>query len=114
MKSATVAYLINKLGYTMDTWSGFDGIPLLTMLQDTNILIHPEYMRLRFNSTKEIIEIVYGTQNGAVFTSHDGLTSNYEPDSFVPFSEICAIITTSYRSPYGTYYTKFFGYPSKF
>jgi hypothetical protein len=83
------------------------------MLQDTNILIHPEYMRIKFNTTQEIIEIVYGTKTEDGFTSHDGLTADYEPDSFVPFSEICAIITSVYRSPYGTYYTKFFGTKDK-
>lgn len=113
MKTATVTYILGKLGYTTDVWSGYNDIPLLTMLQDTNILIHPEYMRLKFNTTQEIIEIVYGTQTESGFTSHDGLTTNYEPDSFVPFSEICAIITSVYRSPYGTYYTKFFGSKDK-
>ena len=55
------------------------------MMQDTNLLIHPEYMRVKFNTTAELIEIVYGTQTALGFTSHDGLTSNYEPDSFIPF-----------------------------
>jgi hypothetical protein len=114
MEAAKIAYVLDKFGYSMDTWSGFNDIPLLTMLQDTNVLIHPEYMRLRFNSTEELVEIVYGTETEGGFTAHDGRTSNYEPDSFVPFSEICAIINTSYRSPYGTYYTKFFGSISKF
>ena len=119
MTSTKIDYIIDTMfgyttGNTAGDWYSFSDITLLTMLQDTNILIHPENMRLRFNSVKSIIEISYGVQaEDLSFTSHFGEVSDYTPDSFVDFAEICGIITSSYRSPYGTYYTKYFGYPTK-
>lgn len=113
MTSTTINYVLSGMGYSMDTWASFSDISLITMLQDTNVLIHPEYMRLRFNTTEELLEISYGTQVGSNFTSHLGETTNFTPDSFVPFSELCGIVNTVFRSPHGTYYNKYFGYPPK-
>lgn len=70
-------------------------------------------MRLRFNITLELVEISYGVQSGIIFTSHFGELTSYTSDSFIPFDQICGIINSTYRSPYGTYYTKYFGYPAK-
>ena len=113
MTTTKIIHVLTELGYSVDTWSSFSDIPLLTLLQDINLLIHPENMRLNFNSAQELIEVSYGVQSpdGLSFTSHFGETSApYTPDSFIDFAEICGIITSSYRSPYGTYYTKYFKY----
>jgi len=66
MTSIKIEHVLDELGYDVDTWSSFSDIPLLTMLQDTNILIHPENMRLRFNTDEDLIEISYGTQTSVI------------------------------------------------
>ena len=113
MNTSDVIYILAQHGYSVNTWTDLADVTMITMLQDTNIPIHPTEMRVRFNTTEGLLEIVYGTTASNIFTSNAGNTSNFTATTFVPFSELCGFLSSIYRAANGGYYTKFFAYPPK-
>jgi hypothetical protein len=74
-----------------------------------NIYLDENTMRVRFNTTTENLEIVYGTKIGSEFTSESGQTSNYTPQSFVKFDIIMSFHKSlTNNSLQGTYYRRSF------
>jgi hypothetical protein len=114
MTREQVAYTLNKIGgYPIDSWTGIDDITIIAMSQDTNLLTNPKAMRFKFNTDLDVLEISYGTieliSGTETYVSSKRETSNYTPESFVPFSAICGFITSVDPGHQGTYYRKSFG-----
>jgi hypothetical protein len=109
MNSSQVAYVLGELGYSADSWTDLSAVQVINMAQDTNFYTDPNKIRVRFNTTTESMEVVYGALSGITFTSESGETSDYTPTSFVDFKSILGFLRSVVAGPQGTYYKKFFG-----
>lgn len=109
MTAAQITHVIGERGYSVDAWIDLADFALINMGQDTNLYTDTNKVRVKFNTTTENMEIVYGTLSGSTFTSTAGETSGYTPESFIPFSIIIGFMRSVLPGPQGTYYKRYFG-----
>jgi hypothetical protein len=113
MTISQIEYVLGELGYSADEWSGFDGVSSFGMSQDTNILVDFRTNRYKFNTDTEMLEISYGSLIETVYTSQHGETSDFTVDSFVPFSNIISLITSTFPTWSGTQLPRYFNTTNK-
>ena len=109
MTTAQITYVLSERGYSVDAWIDLADFSVINMSQDTNFYPNPQKIRLKFNTTTENLEIVYGNLSESTFTSEAGETSSYAPQSFVSFSSVMAMLRSVLPGPQGTYYKRYFG-----
>jgi hypothetical protein len=109
MTTAQITYVLTQLGYSTNAWTDLKDVPMINLNQNTNILTDENKVRLRFNTTSQNLELVYGELANSTFTSEAGETSSYTPSSFIEFSAIMGFVMSAVPGPQGTYYKRYFG-----
>jgi len=113
MTSAQIEWILDQFGYVIDEWISLVGITMISLTQDSAILINPLTMRFKFDSEEDVLEIAYGNTINSTFVPIKGSSIDIEPNSFVSFKNIHGLISSVYISPYGSIYQKYFGNKSK-
>jgi hypothetical protein len=112
MKKEQIEYVLDALGYVVDEWITLEDVPLVTMSMLTNIYTDKNTIRFRFNMDTENLEIVYGNTVDNLFTSLDGDTADYTPQSFVRFEIIMGFHrSVTSNNLYSIYNKRGFGGP---
>jgi hypothetical protein len=98
----------DTIGYPLNEWVNAEGISFIGMAQDINLFIDYTRMLIKFNMTESLLEIVYGSYVNSEFIAENGEATDYTGSSFIVFSEIASIITSTYKGANGTYHQRFF------
>lgn len=96
MTTAQIKYVLTNNNYSVNTWDTFDKFSVIFLGQDANVYPNKTKMRIRFNTTNELLELSYGRLNSAgEFVSTYGETSNFTPNCFIDFWLIDGLIQTT-------------------
>ena len=105
MDKEMISTILTELDIAENSWVAIENkIPLLFLSQDGNIYSDDKTQRFRFNSSKQLVEIVYGKIINNTFFSLDNKTSNFTPDAFISYELIAGIIRSVYAGPNNTYF----------
>lgn len=95
MTTAQIKYVIEKNGYSLDEWTDLAKFPTIFLDQDSCVFTDPKTIRIKFNSSTEILEIAYGLTKNNIFISNFGETSDYTPNFRICFEVITGFTQTS-------------------
>ena len=106
MTTEAISSILSELNVSENTWTAIENkIPLLFLSQDGNIYPDDAKARFKFNSSKQILEIAYGSVQDGTFVSNLGETENYTPQAFISYDIIGGVIRSVYKGPFSTYYS---------
>lgn len=96
MTKTQIEYILTQFGESPNTWSSLHNITMIMMNQDIRIFVNPSTTLFFFDSEDQIIKVVTGVyQSNGVFITHRNETSNFTPNSYIPYSQVAGIISTS-------------------
>lgn len=91
MTTKQIKTYLSELGYSMNTWYDLKMIPIIKLSFDSNIS-QDDNSLIKFNSSTENIELVFGKWSDGVFINRHNQTSNYTPDAYIKFASISGFI----------------------
>lgn len=94
MTTSQIKYIIEKMGYQLDTWTDLLKYPTIFLDQDCCVFTDYKTIRVKFNSTLKILEISYGLMKNNVFISNYGETEDYTPNYRISFDVIAGFSQT--------------------
>lgn len=96
----------DRHGYPLNQWISLESVPMITFENKANFYTDIEKIRVKFNTSTELLEVVYGKNTPSGFVSNSGETEDYTAETFFSFSSIDGFISSVYPGAYGTYYRK--------
>lgn len=107
MTNNTISALLAELIIKEDTWVELENkLPLIFLGQDGNCYTDDKVARYKFNSSEQLLEIVYGSLQNGTFVSTANETKNYTPEAFISYDLIAGMVRSVYKGSNGTYFQK--------
>lgn len=107
MTKTQIQAIIAENNLNMDEWIKLEKYyPIILLAQDGNFYPDDKKTYCRFNSSNEVLEVVYGSYKNNVFVTDSGESDStkFIPDNFISFYLISGFSEATFRGARGTYF----------